>query len=751
MLKTIPGFPRIGKKRELKFLIESYLKGEKTEEEIVMEGKKIETENFNLMKDKIDLLPVNDFSYYDNMLDTAWMLGAVDTEYIENNLNLFQKYFAIARGYQDKSMDLKAYDMKKWFTTNYHYVVPKLSEKIQWKINFEFIKQRLENAINNKINFKFIIIGPFTFLKLAKVINKGESNFDYLDKILTNYKKLLNYLNQNKIKFLQIDEPAIVFDLNPGEVNIFKEIYEEILKDKFNFKIILQTYFGDIKDIYAEICKLNFDGLGLDFIEGEDNFEVLEKYGFNDNKILVTGIINGKNIWKTDYNKTIDKIKRLKRFVKNENLWLSTTCSLLFVPYIIDSEQNIPEKIKSKISFAIEKINELSEIDKIILNNRIEYISTNKYANDDIDINLRDKILSLTEKDFHREKNFTQRYEIQKKFLKLPLFPTTTIGSFPQTEELRRVRKQYKENKIGEAEYENYIKRQIEDVINIQEKIGLDVLVHGEFERNDMVEYFAEFLTGVITTENGWVQSYGTRTTKPPIIYGDVKRKKPMTIKWIKYAQSLTNKLVKAILTGPVTIINWSFVREDINIKEVAFQIALAIREEIDELQNAGIKIIQVDEAALREKVPLKKNKWKEYFDWAISSFKLATSSIKPEVQLHTHMCYSEFGEIINYIEEMDVDVISIEAAKSEFHILEKINDYSAKRQIGPGVYDIHSPRIPSKEEIKNQILKILNVVPKNNLWINPDCGLKTREFDECIASLENIVQATKEIKKIIK
>ncbi len=753
MKTTIIGFPRIGIKRELKFSIEKFLKGDLRESELQNFVENHINSQFEILKsNRLDFIPVNDFSLYDNILDMAFLLGAIEKEYLDNNLSTLQKYFAVAKGFQNEHYDLKAYEMKKWFDTNYHYIVPKLSKNLDYKVDFEFLDEKIKIAKNSISTFRLELIGPFTFLKLSKA--KEGTTFQFLEKITTNYLKIIEHLKEKNIEYISFEEPSLCTELTKADVEIFSEIYRSLLKEKGNMKVILQTYFGDVRETYKELINLDFDVIGLDFVAGEKNFSLIEKYGFDNNKILSAGIINGRNIWKANYNVVFDKINAILEKVDFNKLWLSSSCSLLHVPYTTQNETKLPVEIKERLSFAIEKLSELNDIKTLIE-------LTNPTENDIFKKNqeifskeksyiipeLKDKINSLKDSDFKRSLPRKERIDLQRKNLKLPMLPTTTIGSFPQTEDLRRERKLFKDGQISLNEYENFIREKIKETIKKQEEIGIDVLVHGEYERNDMVEYFAEFLTGIITTENGWVQSYGTRATKPPIIFGDIKRKESMTVKWISYAQSLTEKPVKAILTGPATIINWSFSREDVPVKEVAFQIALALREEIKELMEKNIKIIQVDEAAFREKFPLRKSELKNYLDWVISAFKLATSHIKPEVQLHTHMCYSEFSDTINFIEEMDADVLTIEAAKSDLAILEAVRNYSKSREIGPGVYDIHSPRIPKEEELKVIIKEMLQYIPKENLWINPDCGLKTRKPEEVWPSLKNMVEAAKSLR----
>lgn len=753
MKTTIIGFPRIGIKRELKFSTEKYLKGDIAELELKnFVESHIKSQLEILKSSKLDIIPINDFSLYDNMLDMAFILGVIENEYLDNDLSRMQQYFAVAKGFQNEKYDLKAYEMKKWFDTNYHYIVPKLSKHLDYKVNFEFLDEKIKIARNSLSTFRLELIGPFTFLKLSKT--KEGTTFQFLEKITTNYLKIIEFLKERNIEYISFEEPSLCTDLNKAEIEIFSEIYKTLLKEKGKMKVILQTYFGDVRETYKELLNLDFDVIGLDFVSSEKNLSLIEKYGFDENKILSAGIINGRNIWKNNYRNTLEKINEILEKVNINKLWLSSSCSLLHVPYTTQNEPKLPVEIKERLSFAIEKLSEINDIRTLMeISNPLEsdifkknqeiFLKEKSY----IIPELKDKINSLKESDFNRSLHRRERIDLQRENLKLPLLPTTTIGSFPQTEDLRRKRKLFKEGQISLNEYENFIREKIKETIKKQEEIGIDVLVHGEFERNDMVEYFAEFLTGIITTENGWVQSYGTRATKPPIIFGDIKRKEPMTVKWITYAQSLTNKPVKAILTGPATIINWSFSREDVPAKEVAFQIALALREEISELMEKNIKIIQVDEAAFREKFPLRKSELKNYLEWVISAFRLATSHIKPEVQLHTHMCYSEFSDTINFIEEMDADVLTIEAAKSDLAILEAVKDYAKLREIGPGVYDIHSPRIPKEEELKAILKEMLKYIPKENLWVNPDCGLKTRKPEEVWPSLKNMVEAAKNLR----
>ncbi len=757
---SVVGYPRFGKNRELKKLVESYFKKEISEKELIAKGNILKLEQWSfLKKENIDFIPSNDFSYYDNMLDVAFLFNVVPSSFNVVNFSFFDKYFATARGCQFGNIDLKPLKMKKWFNTNYHYIVPEIDDSIDFKLNFDNFFYNYKFALENNIETKPVVIGPFTFLKLSNITTE-KYDFSYLlDKLTELYVELIKKCNDNNMKFIQFDEPFLVTDLDLTDIKNLKKSYNKILSYKKNVKFILQTYFGDVRDVYTELISLPFDAIGLDFIEGVKNLELIEKNGFPSDKILFAGIVNGKNIWVNNYNSSIDLLNKLSTKINKQHICLSTSCSLLHVPYTIKKEDFIEDYIKKHFAFAEEKLTELNDLNylwnksdyksdyKFIKNQEIvnSKITTDKFKFADIS----DKVEEIEKTFFKRNPDFKDRIKFQSKILKLPYLPTTTIGSFPQTSEIRKIRKRFKSGEITYAEYTSFIKNKIKDVIKLQEEIGLDVLVHGEFERNDMVEYFAENLDGFIFTNNGWVQSYGTRGVKPPIIFGDIRRNKQITVEWIKYAQELTNKPVKGILTGPVTILNWSFPREDISLKKIAFQIAIAIKEEVLELEKNNIKIIQVDEAALREKLPLRKQNWrKDYLDWVVKSFKVVHSELKPETQIHTHMCYSEFSDIIEEIKDMDADVITIEAAKSDLKILDTLVEFEYDKQIGPGVYDIHSPRIPSVDEIVLLIRNIINKLGYKNLWVNPDCGLKTRAPEEAIDSLKNMVAAALKVRE---
>ncbi len=751
MKTSVIGYPRIGDLRELKFATEKYFRGEITANELENTAKQIRLKNFELQKaNGIDFIPSNDFSYYDNVLDTAFLLGAVPARYTQLGLNVLDTYFAAARGYQGEKGDVKALAMKKWYNTNYHYIVAELDDSTQIKLTgtkpLDFYKEAADAGVQTKPT----LIGPYTFLKLATYKGKKQAA-DFADDTAAAYSELVQKLGALGAQWVQFEEPSLVKDMSEEDIGLFVSLYQKILCSKGTAKLLLQTYFGDVRDCCEQLFSLDFDGIGLDFTEGKKSLELVRKNGFPKGKVLFAGVVCAKNIWRNDYQKTAGIIRELKKFA--DDIVITTSCSLLHVPCTLDNETRLGEEYKKHFAFAKEKLTELSQLGQILDSDNIEqspfYIqnkalhSEKRAGTNDA---VRNKIAALTDKDFVRLPEFSEREKIQKERFALPLFPTTTIGSFPQTSDVKSARKAYRTGELSQDDYESFIREKIASCVSIQQEIGLDVLVHGEYERNDMVEYFGECLDGCLFTEKAWVQSYGTRCVKPPVIWGDISRAKPMTVKWSVYAQSLTDKPMKGMLTGPVTILNWSFPREDISLKESALQIALAIREEVLDLEANGIKIIQVDEAALREKLPLRKADWKEdYLDWAIPAFRFVHSGVKPETQIHTHMCYSEFADIITYIDDMDADVITFEASRSDLTILDVLKQNNFRTQVGPGVYDIHSPRVPSKDEIKEAIGKMTQRIPSQKLWINPDCGLKTRGTEETVASLKNLVNAARE------
>lgn len=746
MTATIVGFPRIGENRELKFITEKYFKHEATEEELKERAKDLRRHDRKLLLDSgLTNFTSNHFSFYDQMLDAAFLFNVIPENIAELDLSDLDKYFALARGYQGKKGDVKAWPMKKWFNTNYHYIVPQFTADTDvklagTKIFDEFVEAKEDGTITRPV-----LVGPFTLLQLSEF--HGCVKEDFVGAFIEAYARIFKQLEDLGANWIQLDEPSLVKDLDERELALFKALYEPLLLQKGKLKVLAQTYFGDVRDAYDVLLKLPFDGIGLDFVEGRKTLELVER-GFDDGKVLFAGVVNGKNIWRNNYQKTLDLLKKLN--VKN--LVLTTSCSLLHVPYTVASEE-LEEDVTKHFAFAEEKVRELVELDALLKNQSPEFLRKNAELFEKPRVlenaELHQKIADLKPEAFVRQPEFAVREKIQKQEFNLPLLPTTTIGSFPQTREVKQKRAAFRKHEISQEEYDEFIAERIDSWIGFQEEIGLDVLVHGEFERNDMVEYFGQHLEGYVFTKKAWVQSYGTRCVKPPIIWGDVSRKEPITVRWSVYAQKQTKKIVKGMLTGPVTILNWSFPREDISIKESTLQLALAIREEVLDLEKNGIRIIQIDEAALREKLPLRRSDWQsEYLDWAIPAFRLVHSGVKPETQIHTHMCYSEFNDIIPAIDDMDADVISFEASRSNLEILDELKEKNFKTEVGPGVYDIHSPRIPTVEEIEQALHRILAKVKKEKVWVNPDCGLKTRGEKETKASLKNLTQAAQNIRE---
>lgn len=746
MTATIVGFPRIGENRELKFITEKYFKHEATEEELKERAKDLRQYDRKLLLDSgLTNFTSNHFSFYDQMLDAAFLFNVIPENIAELDLSDLDKYFALARGYQGEKGDVKAWPMKKWFNTNYHYIVPQFTADTDvklagTKIFDEFVEAKEDGTITRPV-----LVGPFTLLQLSEF--HGCVKEDFVGAFIEAYARIFKQLEDLGANWIQLDEPSLVKDLDERELALFKALYEPLLLQKGKLKVLAQTYFGDVRDAYDVLLKLPFDGIGLDFVEGRKTLELVER-GFDDGKVLFAGVVNGKNIWRNNYQKTLDLLKKLN--VKN--LVLTTSCSLLHVPYTVASEE-LEEDVTKHFAFAEEKVRELVELDALLKNQSPEFLRKNAELFEKPRVlenaELHQKIADLKPEVFVRQPEFAVREKIQKQEFNLPLLPTTTIGSFPQTREVKQKRAAFRKHEISQEEYDEFIAERIDSWIRFQEEIGLDVLVHGEFERNDMVEYFGQHLEGYVFTKKAWVQSYGTRCVKPPIIWGDVSRKDPITVRWSVYAQKQTKKIVKGMLTGPVTILNWSFPREDISIKESTLQLALAIREEVLDLEKNGIRSIQIDEAALREKLPLRRSDWQsEYLDWAIPAFRLVHSGVRPETQIHTHMCYSEFNDIIPAIDDMDADVISFEASRSNLEILDELKEKNFKTEVGPGVYDIHSPRIPTVEEIEQALHRILAKVKKEKVWVNPDCGLKTRGEKETKASLKNLTQAAQNIRE---
>jgi 5-methyltetrahydropteroyltriglutamate--homocysteine methyltransferase len=748
------GFPRIGEKRELKFALESFWSGKSSYEELTQRAKSLRVKHLNYQKEAgIDLISINDFSLYDNMLDLAITLGAIPARFKDLSDN--ELYFSMARG----NKNCVAMEMTKWFNTNYHYIVPELTPKDEYKLNASKIINEYKEAKELGIKPKVNIIGPITFLALSKRVDRGDT-YELLGKILPIYEELLKEISKLDTDILvQIDEPHFVRELEPKELSLIKPTYDKLASVSSNLKIVVATYFEHSCEATKILVNTPIYALALDFVFGKENLNTLEIIA-NKNKKLFAGVVDGRNIWVNNIEKSLQILEDIAKVIKKEDIFIGSSCSLLHTPFTLEYEEKLSKEIKSWLSFAKEKLGEIKVIEEIFRNTKsaldnqlnkllkqnLEANKTRLSANTIHDKDVQNRVNSNFK--HQRDDKYEDRIKIQRQALQYPTLPTTTIGSFPQTPEIREARRDYKKGEITQAKYESVMKAYIDDCIAFQEEAGIDVLVHGEPERNDMVEYFGEQLKGFAFTQNGWVQSYGSRCVKPPIIYGDVSRPKPMTVSWITYAQSKTDKIMKGMLTGPVTILNWSFVRDDLPRSEVSKQIALAIADEISDLQDAGIKIIQVDEAAFKEGYPLRVSKIADYEEWAVRDFKISIAPANAKTQIHTHMCYSEFNDIIRTIEAMDADVISIETAKSGNELLKIFAKVGYKQEVGPGVYDIHSPRVPSVEEIVVQIEKLLNVLPAKQLWINPDCGLKTRKWEEVKPSLTNMVEAVKIIRE---
>ena len=754
MKTSVIGFPRVGTLRELKFASEKYFRHEITAQELTGIAADLRHRHWiTQVAAGIDFVPCNDFSFYDIVLDTAVLLGIVPKRYRELNVSKLDTYFAMARGYQGESGDVKALAMKKWFNTNYHYIVPEIEDDTVISLDCEKLTGEYEETKKLGIKTKPVVTGPYTMLKLCRYVGSKNAE-DFADDVAEAYRQLIAECDEENVEWLQFDEPSLVRDMDDDDKALFHRVYDRVFADRADCKILLQTYFGDVRDVYEDIINMPFAGIGLDFIEGKQTGQLIDGYGFPGDKVLFAGLVNGKNIWRNHYDKTLKVVGQLRD--KKIDVVLSTSCSLLHVPYTLKQETKLSQDYLRFFAFAEEKLIELSEL--AALAESYNYTELEAYhknqelfagTRDCNSYEVRQRLAAVTEADYARLPKRSERQALQKKEFGLPELPTTTIGSFPQTKDVKSQRAQLRKGEISEQEYVDFVKGKIKECVKWQEDIGLDVLVHGEYERNDMVEYFGEALGGFLFTEKAWVQSYGTRCVKPPVIWGDVYRKKPITVDWSVYAQSLTDKIMKGMLTGPVTILNWSFPREDISIKESISQIALAIRDEVLDLEAHGIKMIQIDEAALREKLPLRKSDWyTEYLDFAIPAFRLTHSGVKAETQIHTHMCYSEFADIIPAIDDMDADVITFEASRSDLQILDSLRENNFETEVGPGVYDIHSPRVPSVAEIVKAVNVMLTKIGRDKLWINPDCGLKTRGVPETDASLRNMVEAARQVRK---
>ncbi len=753
MLKNNLGLPRIGSKRELKKSCEQYWSGKISQEELIETGYQVRKNNWEMQSNaNIDLIPSNDFSFYDHVLDMSLATGNIPERYskifTKNNFEL-DLYFAMARGYQKDGFDITAMEMTKWFDTNYHYIVPEFSKHQKFHLfSNKIINEFEESKIILGKASKPVLIGPVSYLLLGKEKEKDFHRLDLLADLLPVYLEIFEQLEKRGLEWIQLDEPFLVMDLTDKEKEAYKFCYSNLHNRFPKIKILIATYFEGLNDNTSLAASLPVSALHIDLVSAphqlDDVLNCIPK-----ELSLSLGVVNGRNIWKNNYSNSIELINKAVDKIGADRVMIAPSSSLLHVPVDLEYENKLDPEIKNWLAFSKQKLNEIDELYKIIVEKDESLFKRNQVAIKSRNSSslIHDKIVkqntaAISESDIVRKSNYKTRREKQRKQINLPLFPTTTIGSFPQTSEIRQLRHKLKTGELSFDQYEKEIESAIEDLILWQEKIGLDVLVHGEYERNDMVEYFGEMLEGFAFTENGWVQSYGSRCVKPPVIYGDIKRTKDMTVKWTKFAQSKTKKPVKGMLTGPITILQWSFVRDDQPRSETALQIAVAIREEVSALEKAGIKIIQIDEPAIREGLPLRRSGWQNYLDWAVKAFRAASSSVNDETQIHTHMCYSEFNDIIKSIAEMDADVITIETSRSQMELLDAFVNFKYPNEIGPGVYDIHSPRVPAVDEMLSLLKKASSLLPVQNLWVNPDCGLKTRKWIETEEALKNMVKA---------
>lgn len=756
MQTNVLGYPRIGSNRELKKACEAYWAGKISLEKLQLTARQLRRQNWETLQQAgIDLIPSNDFSLYDQVLDMCLMTGVIPARFKPLMDNLAsasspELYFAMARGYQKNGLDITAMEMTKWFDTNYHYLVPEFDDSQQFRLLHNKCLEEFKEALFAGIHTKPVLIGPVSFLLLGKVKASSLQPGHLLEQLLPVYIQLLQSLQQAGATWVQLDEPCLALDLTPEQQALYENAYTKINTALPGLQLLLATYFGGLEDNMSLAMKLPVQALHIDLVRAPEQLDDILQ-ALPAGMQLSLGLVNGRNIWKNDFEKSLALVKKAAAVTGPDRLMLATSCSLLHTPYDLELETDegtLTPQIKNWMAFARQKVQELIAL-KQILAGDTALLEANRaclYEKSQSSIihkpAVKARMAALTEADAERAHPFPQRQKAQEAVLQLPLFPTTTIGSFPQTEAIRKLRADLKKGTISNDEYENAIRKATADAVQWQEGLGLDVLVHGEFERNDMVEYFGEQLEGFTFTQNGWVQSYGTRCVKPPVIYGDVLRAAPMTVKWSRYAQSLTHKPMKGMLTGPVTILQWSFVRDDQPRSDTALQIALAIRDEVQDLENAGIKVIQVDEPAIREGLPLRKAQWPRYLNWAVKAFRVSVSVVRDDTQVHTHMCYSEFNDIIDHIAAMDADVITIETSRSQMELLEAFAAFQYPNEIGPGVYDIHSPRVPGVPEMTALLEKAVQRLPARHIWVNPDCGLKTRKWPETEQALRNMVAA---------
>lgn len=772
MLTHNLGYPRIGNHRELKKACEQYWAGKMESHQLEQIARNIRLFNWQLQRDAgIDWIPCNDFSFYDHVLDACLMVGAIPERYHQlleqKQLNRLDLLFSMARGYQKEGYDITAMEMTKWFDTNYHYIVPEFNPGQKFSLfDSKVIKEFIE-AKREGFQAKPVLLGPVSFLLLGKEKKEGFNRLELINDLLPVYLEVLRQLDESGAYFVQLDEPCLSLDLSKAEQAIIVKTYDIIKARSPHLQIILASYFECYGNNLQTALALPVHTIHLDLVRCPSQVDdILASEAVARSKThLSLGVVDGRNIWKNDFQHSLGLINRAVSKIGKERIWIASSCSLLHSPCDLDLETNekvLTPEIKQWLAFAKQKLDEVVTL-KQLSNDTAdaavqEKLRDNIYCTENRKISplihndvVKQRIAGMTANEAKRQNPFGIRKEKQQKALNLPLFPTTTIGSFPQTKEVRNWRARWKKGELTDKQYNELLKAETAKAVHWQEEIGLDVLVHGEFERNDMVEYFGEQLAGFVFTENGWVQSYGSRCVKPPIIYGDVYRPKPMTVEWSSYAQSLAQKWMKGMLTGPVTILQWSFVRNDQPRSETCTQIAFAIRDEVTDLEKAGIKIIQIDEPAIREGLPLRKENWQQYLEWAVRAFRISASGVQDDTQIHTHMCYSEFNDIIESIADMDADVITIETSRSQMELLDAFAAFKYPNDIGPGVYDIHSPRIPSKQEMIVLMSKATEVIPAGQLWVNPDCGLKTRGWPETKAALQAMVDAAAILRQEIK
>ncbi|MCS4038984.1 5-methyltetrahydropteroyltriglutamate--homocysteine S-methyltransferase [Salinibacter ruber] len=758
------GYPRIGAHRELKRAVEGYWKGDLTKDELRDSAQALRESHWATQQELgLDVVPSNDFSYYDQVLDACAMVGAVPERFPWDGTEVdLDTYFAMARGLQEKDLEgeesgVQAMEMTKWFDTNYHYIVPEFSHDTTFSLSSTKVIDEYEEAKAQGVDTRPVVIGPVSFLLLGKTQADDLDALDLLDDLLPVYAEVLQELADAGCEAVQLDEPNLVLDLSDAERAALDQAYEA-LADAADIELHVATYFGGLEDNLPTALDLPIDVLHLDLTRGDEQLDEALDHGVPDDLALSLGVIDGRNVWRADLDALLGTVETAIDALGTDRVLVGPSCSLLHVPVDLDTEPGLSDEMKTWFAFATQKIEEIVALaeradghedatEALFEKSRRAHAA--RAESDWInDAAVQDRVAGIDASMTERDSPHSSRSPLQREALDLPTLPTTTIGSFPQTDDMRRMRAQYKKDEISKDEYEDFIEEQIADTIAAQEEIGLDVLVHGEPERGDMVEHFGRQLDGFLFTENGWVQSYGTRCVRPPIIAGDVSRPEPMTTRWLSYANDQTDTPVKGMLTGPVTMLQWSFVRDDQSRAETCRQIALAIRDEVLDLEDVGIQAIQIDEPAFREGLPLREHQWDDYLDWAVECFRLASSGVRDETQIHTHMCYSEFNDIIEAIADMDADVISVEASRSKMELLDSFDAFDYPNEIGPGVYDIHSPRVPSVEEMEELIRTALDALEPSQMWVNPDCGLKTRRWVEVQPSLENMVQAAENVRE---